>query len=176
MTTRYRLDGKGLRTATDSFWIAPNATLIGDVVLENDASVWWGCVVRGDNDTITVGEGSNVQDLSCLHTDVGLPLTIGRNVTVGHMAMLHGCRIGDGCLIGIGAIILNGAVIGDGAVIGAGSLVPEGKEIPPGSLVMGRPAKVVREVDDALRERVLSGTEHYVHNWKRYAAGLEPEN
>ena len=131
-----------------SAWIAPNATVIGDVRLAANASIWWNAVLRGDNDPITIGENTNIQDGSVLHTDEGVPLTIGRDVTVGHMVMLHGCTIGDGSLIGIGAIVLNRAVIGKNCLIGANTLIPEGKVIPDRSLVMGSPGKVVRELTD----------------------------
>ena len=130
------------------FWVAPSATLIGRVILKPGASVWFGAVVRGDNEWIEIGENSNVQDGAVLHTDPGSPLVLGRNVTVGHMAMLHGCRVGDNSLIGIGAVVLNNARIGSNCLIGAGSLIPEGREIPDNALVMGAPGKVVRMLDD----------------------------
>src|ERR1019366_330956 len=152
----------------DEYWIAPNAIVLGNVILKKNASIWFGAVLRGDNDAITVGENSNVQDNSVLHTDNGSPLTIGSNVTVGHMVMLHGCTIGDGSLVGIGSIILNGAKIGKNCLIGAGSLITEGKEIPDNSMVMGAPGKVVREIG-ADHARVLVGSAlSYVANWKRY--------
>jgi carbonic anhydrase/acetyltransferase-like protein (isoleucine patch superfamily) len=156
------------------YWIAPNAVLIGRVVLERNASVWFGAVLRGDNEPIVLGEDSNVQDGSVLHTDAGTPLVIGKGVTVGHMAMLHGCTIGDGSLIGIGAVVLNGARIGRNCLIGAKTLIPEGKEIPDNSLVVGMPGRVIREVSDAQREMLAGSAAHYVHNWQRYAAGLAP--
>ena len=130
------------------YWIAPDAIVIGSVVLENNASVWFGCIVRADNDTVTIGENSQLQDGCVLHVDPGFPITIGRNVSVGHMAMLHGCTIGDGSLIGIKSVILNGAKVGRNCLIGANSLITEGKEIPDGSMVMGAPGKVVRERDN----------------------------
>jgi carbonic anhydrase/acetyltransferase-like protein (isoleucine patch superfamily) len=154
-------------------WIAPNAVVLGKVILKKNASVWFGSVLRGDNDPITVGENSNVQDGCVLHTDTGSPLTIGDNVTVGHMVMLHGCTIGDGSLIGIGAVVLNGAVIGKNCLIGAGALVTEGKAIPDNSMVLGSPGKVVREVSEAQARMISAGCAHYVHNWKRYRAGLK---
>jgi carbonic anhydrase/acetyltransferase-like protein (isoleucine patch superfamily) len=160
----------------DEYWIAPNATVLGRVILKKNASVWFGATLRGDNDPIEVGENSNVQDGSVLHTDTGSPLTIGANVTIGHMVMLHGCTIGDNSLVGIGSIILNGAKIGRNCLIGANCLITEGKEIPDNSLVMGAPGKVVREVSD-IQARVLTGSAlHYVANWKRYRAGLKPKS
>jgi carbonic anhydrase/acetyltransferase-like protein (isoleucine patch superfamily) len=156
------------------YWIAPTATVVGHVILKKNASVWFGAVLRGDNDPIIVGENSNVQDNSVLHTDVGQPLTIGANVTIGHMVMLHGCQIGDGSLIGIGSIILNGAKIGRNCIIGASSLITEGKEIPDNSMVMGSPGKVVRTLTDEQAAGVAVGALHYVANWKRFKAGLAP--
>ena len=172
---RYALDGIGLETASDEYWVAPTAVLIGKVRLETDASVWWGAVLRGDNELITVGRGSNVQDGCVCHTDPGFPLLIGADVTVGHLAMLHGCTIGEGSLIGIGAIILNGARIGRNCLIGAKALIAEGKEIPDNSLVMGMPGKVVGEVRPEQVERMRRGTQRYVANWRRYAVGLTAE-
>jgi carbonic anhydrase/acetyltransferase-like protein (isoleucine patch superfamily) len=156
----------------DEYWIAPNAAVIGRVILKRNASVWWGATLRGDNDPIVIGENSNVQDGSVLHTDTGSPLTLGANVTVGHMVMLHGCTIGDNTLVGIGSIILNGARIGKNCLIGANCLITEGKEIPDNSLVMGAPGKVVRELSDAQAQSVALGAWHYVENWKRYRASL----
>src|SRR5215471_2064884 len=158
----------------DEYWIAPTASVIGRVILKKNASVWWGATLRGDNDPITIGENSNVQDGSVLHTDAGSPLTIGANVTVGHMAMLHGCTIGDGSLIGIGAVVLDGARIGRNCLIGAKALIPEGKEIPDNSLVVGAPGRVLREVSEAQLQMLAGAAEHYVHNWKRYETGLQP--
>lgn len=160
--------------ADGEYWIAPNASVIGNVILKKNASIWFGAVLRGDNDPIVVGENSNVQDNSVLHTDIGSPLTIGANVTIGHMVMLHGCSIGEGSLIGIGSIILNGARIGRNCVIGASSLITEGKEIPDNSLVMGSPGKVVRTLSDEQARAMAAGAMHYVHNWKRFRAGLKP--
>ena len=156
------------------YWIAPGAVVLGRVRLERNASVWFGAVLRGDNDPIVVGENSNIQDGSVLHTDAGSPLTIGRNVTVGHQAMLHGCTVGDGSLIGIKATVLNGARIGRGCLIGAHALIPEGKEIPDGSLVMGAPGKVVRELDARATQMLEASALHYVETWRRYAAELAP--
>ncbi len=160
--------------AEDECWIAPTATVAGRVILRPGASVWFGAVLRGDNEPIVVGENSNVQDNSVLHTDVGRPLTIGANVTVGHMVMLHGCEIGDGSLIGIGAIVLNGARIGRGCIIGAGSLITENKVIPDNSLVMGSPGKVVRAVSPEEAAGLIASALHYVENWRRFKAGLAP--
>ena len=171
----YALDGIGVQTPEPGgFWVAPNATLVGRVVLHRNASVWFNAVLRGDNEPITVGEDSNVQDAAVLHTDMGSPLTLGREVTVGHLAMLHGCEVGDGSLIGIGAVILNGARIGRGCLIGAKALVGEGKSIPDGAVVMGAPGRIVRTLDDGAQAALRAGAAHYVQNWKRYAAGLTP--
>ena len=156
----------------DEYWIAPNAAVMGRVILKKNASVWFGATIRGDNDPIIIGENSNVQDGSVLHTDTGSPLTIGANVTVGHMVMLHGCSIGDNSLVGIGSIILNGAKIGRNCLIGANVLITEGKEIPDNSLVMGAPGKVVREVSEGQARMLAGGALHYVANWKRYARGM----
>lgn len=153
-------------------WVADSATLIGKVVIEAEASVWFGAVIRGDNEEIRVGAGSNVQENSVLHTDMGYPLTIGANCTIGHKAMLHGCTIGDGTLIGMGATILNGARIGSGCLIGACALITEGKEIPDGSLVMGSPGKVVRQLDQTARARLLASATSYQQNARRFRAGL----
>lgn len=173
--TVYSLQGVTPKLPADGeFWIAPNAVVLGDVVLQSGASVWFGAVVRGDTDTLTIGENSNIQDLSVLHADAGVPLTIGRNVTVGHKVMLHGCTIGDNSLIGIGAVILNGAVIGKNCLIGANALIPEGKVIPDGSLVMGQPGKVVRELNEGQIAALEASATHYVQNWKRYVTGLVP--
>ncbi|MBW8815958.1 MAG: gamma carbonic anhydrase family protein [Caulobacterales bacterium] len=156
----------------DEYWIAPSASVIGRVVLKKNASVWWGATLRGDNDPIVVGEGSNIQDGSVCHTDTGSPLIIGADVTVGHMVMLHGCTIGDGSLVGIGSVVLNGARIGKNCLIGANCLITEGKEIPDNSLVMGAPGKVVREVSPEQAMMILGGSKHYVENWKRYRREL----
>ena len=158
----------------DEYWIAPNATVIGDVILKPGASVWFGAVLRGDNEPNTVGPNSNIQDGSVLHTDPGEPIVIGEGVTVGHMAMLHGCTIGDNTLIGIGAVVLGRAVIGKNCLIGANALITEGKVIPDGSLVMGQPGKVVRAMEPGQIEALKASAAHYVQNWKRYAAGLKP--
>ena len=154
------------------YWIAPNAVLIGRVVLRRNASVWFGATLRGDNEPIVVGENSNVQDGAVLHTDAGSALVLGANVTVGHMAMLHGCSIGDNSLIGIGAVVLNGARIGRNCLIGAKALIAEGKDIPDNSLVVGAPGRVLRQVSEAQAALLAESADHYVWNWKRYAAGL----
>jgi carbonic anhydrase/acetyltransferase-like protein (isoleucine patch superfamily) len=173
----YELDDVGVETPGDGqYWVAPNAVLLGKVRLERDASVWFGAVLRGDNELITVGARSNVQDGCVLHTDPGFPLTIGDDCTIGHMVMLHGCRIGRGSLIGIGSIILNGASIGEECVIGANTLIPEGKVIPRRSMVMGSPGKIVRELNDDEVRRFGGAAGRYVSNWKRFAAGLKPQS
>ncbi len=160
---------------TGDYWIAPNATVIGSVVMENNASVWFGAVVRADNDTITLGENSQVQDGSVLHADPGFPLTLGKNVSVGHMAMLHGCTVGDGSLIGMKSVILNGAVIGKNCLVGANTLIAEGKTIPEGSLVLGSPGKVVRQLSPEEIARINATSEHYVTKFKLYKASLKAE-
>lgn len=167
----YELDGIAPQLAPGA-WVAPDANLIGRVVLEAGASVWFGCTLRGDNEEIRVGAGSNVQENVICHTDMGFPLVIGADCTIGHKAMLHGCTIGDGSLIGMGATVLNGAKIGKGCLIGAGALITEGKEIPDGSLVMGAPGKVVRLLDDEAQARLLKSAEHYRANAARFARGL----
>jgi carbonic anhydrase/acetyltransferase-like protein (isoleucine patch superfamily) len=155
-----------------AYWVAASADVIGRVRLARNASVWFNAVLRGDNELISVGEGSNIQDGCVLHTDMGSPLNIGANCTIGHRAMLHGCTIGDNSLIGIGAIILNNAVIGKNCLIGAHTLVSERKVIPDNSLVMGSPGKVVRELDDAAIAGLSAAAAGYVRNWQRYAKGL----
>ena len=156
------------------YWIAPSASVIGKVILKRNASIWFGAVLRGDNDPIVVGENSNVQDHAVLHTDAGVPLEVGADVTIGHRAMIHGAIIGEGSLIAIGAILLNGARIGRNCIIGAGALVTEGKSIPDGSLAIGAPARVVREVTDQERTMLAESARHYVENWKRYRLCLRP--
>lgn len=168
----YTLDQHVPQFKGDS-WVADNATLIGSIILEKDASVWFNCVLRGDNEPITVGEGSNVQDGSVLHTDMGFPLRIGRHCTIGHLVMLHGCTIGDGSLIGIKSVILNGARIGKNCLVGANSLVTEGKEFPDNSLIMGAPAKVVRELAPPQIALIKASAEHYVQNARRYRDKLK---
>jgi len=155
-------------------WIAPDATLIGKVVIGESASFWFGAVLRGDNEPITVGAKTNVQEHTIMHTDIGFPLTIGRGCTIGHRAILHGCIIGDNTLIGMGAIILNGAKIGSNCLIGAGALVTEGKEFPDNSLIVGSPARVIRELDSATIEKLKASAEHYVEKGQSFMRGLEP--
>jgi len=168
----YQLDSHTPDVA-ESAWIADNAQVIGAVHLAANASVWFGVTVRGDTETISIGEGSNIQDGSVLHADVGKPLTVGKNVTVGHMVMLHGCTIGDESLIGIGAVVLNGAKIGKNCLVGAGSLVTEGKEFPDGSMIMGSPAKVVRELTPEQIQGLRLSAQHYIENAHRFKAGLK---
>ncbi len=169
----YALDG--IRPETDpTAWVAPDAIVVGAVTLEADASVWWGAVLRGDNERITVGRGSNVQDNAILHTDMDFPLAIGADVTVGHGAILHGCTIGDGSLIGMGACILNGAVIGRNVIIGAKALVSEGKHIPDNAVVLGVPGRVTGEARPEQIALAHAGARHYVGNAKRFRDGLEP--
>ncbi len=156
-----------------NYWVAPNATLIGNCILHENASVWFNVTMRGDNEPIIVGENSNVQDGSVLHTDMGAPLTIGKNVTVGHLAMLHGCTIGDNSLVGIGAVILNHAKIGKNCIIGAKALIPEGKEIPDNSLVVGAPGRVIRQNDEQTAQFLMASALHYVENWRRYKAEMK---
>ena len=156
-------------------WVAPNAVLVGKVRLQAGASVWFNAVLRGDNELIDIGEHSNVQDGAVMHPDMGFPLTLGKGVTVGHNAMLHGCSVGDYSLIGINAVILNGARIGRNCIIGANALIAEGKVIPDGSLVMGSPGKVVRELSDQQKKLLEASAAHYVHNAQRYARELEEQ-
>ncbi len=171
----YQLDGIApVFDAKESNWIAPDAVLIGNVLLGRDAGVWFGAVLRGDNEPITIGEGSNIQEHSVLHTDMGFPLTIGKGCTVGHRAMLHGCTIGENCLIGMGAIVLNGAVIGKNCLVGAGALVTEGKKFPDNSLIVGSPAKSVKTLDDEMIEKLRWSARHYIENARRFMAGLAP--
>ncbi|RLJ41717.1 carbonic anhydrase/acetyltransferase-like protein (isoleucine patch superfamily) [Litoreibacter meonggei] len=173
--TQYSLDGVSPQLPDgDDFWIAPDANLIGDILIEDAASVWFGSTLRGDNERITVGRGSNIQENCVLHTDMGFPLVIGANCTIGHKAMLHGCTIGEGSLIGMGATVLNGAQIGKGCLIGAGALITEGKVIPDGSLVMGSPGKVVRELDAQAQQGLVSSALGYQANMRRFRAGLKP--
>jgi len=170
----FELDGvKPVTPDSGNFWVAENATVLGRVILKENASVWFNCVLRGDNDPIEIGENSNIQDSCVLHTDHGVPLTIGKDVTVGHMVMLHGCTIADETLIGIGSTILNGARIGRNCIIGAHSLIPEGKEIPDNSLVMGTPGKVVKELRPEQVALIKASAQGYVANWKRFKAGLK---
>jgi carbonic anhydrase/acetyltransferase-like protein (isoleucine patch superfamily) len=170
----YELDGARVeKPANGRCWVADNASLIGRVILREDASVWFGSVLRGDNEPITIGARSNVQDGCVFHTDPGFPLTIEDDCTIGHMVMLHGCTIGAGSLIGIGSIVLNGARIGANCLIGAHSLIPEGKQIPDGSVVMGSPGKIVRQVTEQDKERLRAAMQSYVKRWSLYAAKLQ---
>ena len=169
---KYRLGDSLVETHPES-WTAPTATLIGKVRLEEGASVWFNAVLRGDNELILIGKHSNVQDGAVMHTDMGYPLTLGTGVTIGHNAMLHGCTVGDYSLIGINAVILDGAKIGKHCIIGANSLIGEGKEIPDGSLVMGSPGKVVRDLTDEQKKLLEASAAHYVKNGQRYARELE---
>ena len=172
--TAYVLDGVAPDLPEEgSYWIAPSASVIGKVKLERFASVWFGAVIRGDNELITIGENSNVQDGAVMHTDPGLPLTVGRNCTIGHKAILHGCVIGDNTLIGMGAVILNRAKIGKNCLIGANALITEGKEIPDNSLVMGQPGKIAGELNEEAIARLTRSAETYVRNWQRFAKGLK---
>ena len=171
--TVYALDGIA-PDIHDTVWIATSADVMGRVELAKNSSVWFGAVIRGDNDLIKIGEGSNIQDNSVLHTDPGKPLTIGNNVTVGHRVMLHGCQIGDRSLIGIGATILNGAVIGKNCIIGAHSLITEGKIIPDNSLVVGAPGKVIKSIGEPQKAMLTMSANVYIANAKRFKDGLKP--
>ncbi len=167
----YQLEDRRVRAEGD-YWVAENATLIGAVLLKHNANVWFGSVLRGDRDTIIIGENTNIQDLCVLHTDPGFPLALGNFVTVGHKVMLHGCSVGDNTLIGINAVILNGAKVGANCLIGAGALITENKEIPDGSLVMGAPAKIIRPTTAAQVAMMKQQAQNYVDNFKRYKQGL----
>ena len=171
--TLYSIDGQVPEIAEDT-WVAPDANLIGRIVLEEGASVWFGSTLRGDNEQILIGAGSNVQENCVFHTDMGFPLTIGAGCTIGHKVMLHGCTIGDNSLIGMGATVLNGARIGKNCLIGAGALITEGKEIPDGSLVMGAPGKVVRQLDETAIQGLAKSALGYQANMRRFRDGLKP--
>ena len=158
----------------DAWWVAPGAVLVGRVVLKKNASVWFGAVLRGDNEPIVVGENSNVQDGAVLHTDMGAPLTIGANVTIGHQVMLHGCTIGDASLIGIKATVLNHARIGSGCLVGAASLITERKSFDDGQLITGAPARAIRTLEDPQKQMILFSAAHYVENWRRYKRDIRP--
>jgi carbonic anhydrase/acetyltransferase-like protein (isoleucine patch superfamily) len=168
----YELDGVPPRIAA-SAWVADSAQVMGNVELAEDCSIWFGTIVRGDTEVIRIGKGSNIQDGSVLHADIGKPLTVGDNVTVGHQVMLHGCTIGDGSLIGIGAVVLNGARIGKDCIVGAGALVTEGKEFADGSMIMGSPARAVRELTTDQRTALALSALHYVENAHRFRTGLK---
>ncbi len=174
----YELDGKrpdlaGSNQPNGECWVAPCASLIGKVVLHKQASVWFGAILRGDNESIVIGEGSNVQELTSMHTDMGYPLVVGKYCTIGHNAIIHGCTIGDNSLIGMGATVMNGAVVGKNCLIGAGALIPEGKIIPDGSLVLGAPGKVIRELDEVAQNTLKGAALHYIENAKRFRDGLK---
>ena len=166
-------DNRPILPDDDAYWIAPDAQVMGSVTLQRNASVWFGAVLRGDNEMITIGENSNVQDGSVLHTDPGSPLTLGKNVTIGHKVMLHGCTVGDNSLIGIGSIILNNTKIGKNCLIGANTLIAEGKDIPDNSMVLGAPGKVVRQLNEEQAATLAFSATHYVENWQRYARELK---
>jgi carbonic anhydrase/acetyltransferase-like protein (isoleucine patch superfamily) len=155
-----------------AYWLAPDAVLLGKVRLDSDVSIWFGAVLRGDNELIHIGGGSNIQDRSVCHTDMGFPLTVGPGCTIGHAAVLHGCTIGENCLVGMGATIMNGARVGRNCLIGAQALVPEGKIIPDNSLVMGAPGRIVRQVSDEEAAKFTEAARIYQRNWRRYASGL----
>jgi len=171
----YELDGQKPEVPEEGrYWVAPSASVIGKVRLKRDCSVWFGAVLRGDNEWIELGERSQIQDNATLHTDLGFPLTIGLDCVIGHNVVLHGCAIGDGALIGMGAILLNGARIGAHSLVGAGALVTEGKSFPERSLIVGAPARVVRTLDDAALAGIAGAADFYVRNFKRYAKGMKP--
>ena len=170
----YELDGQKPELPEQGrYWIAPGAAVIGKVRLKNDCSVWFGAVMRGDNEWIELGERSQIQDNATLHTDMGFPLTIGTECVIGHNVVLHGCSIGERVLIGMGAIVLNGARIGAGSLVGAGALVTEGKEFPERSLIVGTPARAIRTLDDSVSKMIAGGADIYVRRFKQYAKGLK---
>lgn len=158
----------------NQFWIAPDAHVIGNVILSKDVGIWFGAVLRGDNEAITLGAGTNVQEGTMIHTDMGFPATIGQGCTIGHHAIIHGCTIGDNSLIGMGATVLNGAKIGKNCLVGANALITEGKEFPDNSLIVGAPARVVRILDDQAVEGLRKSALNYIANWKRFARDLRP--
>ncbi|MDO9403442.1 MAG: gamma carbonic anhydrase family protein [Polaromonas sp.] len=168
----YRLDDL-TPVIHESAWVADNAQVIGDCHLGEGVSIWFGAVLRGDTDTLTLGRGTNIQDNSVLHADHGVPLVVGENVTVGHQVMLHGCTIGNNTLIGIGAVVLNGARIGNNCLVGAGALVTEGKEFPDGSMILGSPAKAVKQLSPEQIQGLKNSAQHYMNNARRYKAGLK---
>jgi carbonic anhydrase/acetyltransferase-like protein (isoleucine patch superfamily) len=170
----YELDGQAPEFPGEgNYWVADTATLIGRVRLKKDVSIWFGAVLRGDNEWIELGERSQIQDNATLHTDPGFPLTIGSNCVIGHNVILHGCAVGDRSLIGMGAIVLNGAEVGQNCLVGAGAMVTEGKKFPDNSLIVGAPARAIRAVDDKAAEMIRAGADIYVRRWQRYAKGLK---
>lgn len=170
----YALDDRRTETqGQGTFWVAPDAHVIGSVILGMDVGIWFGAVLRGDNEPIKIGDRTNIQEGAVLHTDMGFPMIIGKDCTIGHSAILHGCIIGDNSLVGMGATILNGAKIGKNCLIGANALVTEGKEFPDNSLIVGSPARAVRTLDAEAAARLTQSAEGYVKNWKRFAAGLK---
>ena len=171
----FSLNERRVTFASDNYFIAHNATVIGSVMIGDNASIWYNAVLRGDSDIITVGADTNVQDGSVLHVDAGMPLTLGRGVTVGHHAVVHGCTVDDYSLIGINAVVLNGAQIGKFCIIGANTLIPENKVIPDGSLVVGAPGRAIRQLSDEQREMLKLMAAHYVENGRRFRAGLKPD-
>lgn len=166
-------DRKPVLPEDGDYWIAPDANVIGGIIVHSGASIWFGVTLRGDNEDIVLGEGSNIQENSVLHTDMGYPLTIGRNCTIGHKAMIHGCTIGDETLIGMGAMVMNGAKVGRNCLIGAGALITEGKEIPDGSMVVGAPGKVIRQLDENAKEALRGAARSYQSNMRRFRDGLK---
>lgn len=169
----YSLDGiEPKLPAGEQYWIADSASVIGKISVSKDVSIWFGAVLRGDNEWINLGEGANIQENCTLHTDMGFPLTIGKGCTIGHNVILHGCTLGDNTLIGMGATVLNGAKIGSNCIVGAGALVTEGKEIPDNSLVVGAPARVIREISEVTAQTLKEGADNYVENAKRFRSGL----
>jgi len=170
----YRLDGiEPALPSPDRFFVAPDAHVIGNCIIGDEVGIWFGAVLRGDNEAIKIGDRSNIQEGAMLHTDIGFPLTVGEDCTIGHHAILHGCEIGSGSLVGMGATLLNGAKIGRFCLIGANALVTEGKEFPDYSLIVGAPAKAIRTLDEATALRLLESAKNYVGNWRRFAKGLE---
>jgi len=170
----YELDGESPEfPANGLYWVAETATVVGRVRLHSEVSIWWGAVLRGDNEWIDIGARSQIQDNATLHTDPGFPLTIGQDCVIGHNVVLHGCTIGDQTLIGMGTTILNGAKIGANCLVGANALITEGKEFPDNSVILGSPAKAVRETDDKARAMIARGADVYVRRWKQYASGLK---
>jgi len=170
----YELDGQAPEFPADGrYWVAETAIVVGKVRLHSDVSIWYGTVMRGDNEWIDIGAGSQIQDNATLHTDPGFPLTVGQSCVIGHNVILHGCTIGDNTLIGMGTTILNGAKIGSNCLVGANALITEGKEFPDNAVILGAPAKAVRDVDDKARAMIARGADVYVKRWKQYAAGLK---